>query len=72
MTARLLRWSDDQNCGRTWATVADIPHSGTKITRGSPVLTVLAEGVDATQVEMLLRHEVAAVEKLMLFDRFAG
>ncbi len=41
---------------------ADIPHAGTKISLGEPILTVLAEGTEINEVEAKLRERVATLE----------
>jgi uncharacterized protein len=44
---------------------ADIPHSGEVIRRGHPICTVFARGTDARACQRLLRHQAAAVHRLV-------
>jgi predicted ATP-grasp superfamily ATP-dependent carboligase len=54
---------------RTWniegllPVLADIPFTGTRILRGQPVVTVIAEGPSKEQVQRLLEERVRAVKR---------
>jgi uncharacterized protein len=53
---------------RDYPQLADIPHAGTKISPGEPILTVLAEGTDIDEVESKLRERVASLETELYRD----
>ena len=42
--AEFSEWAGDQNRGRDWPQIADIPPPGTTIPAGRPICTVLADG----------------------------
>lgn len=64
LSAKLLNESTSHDPPK----LADIPHSGTEIARGAPVLTVLADGQDLKDVEATLRRRVAALEAELYRD----
>ncbi|MEZ6071417.1 MAG: ATP-grasp domain-containing protein [Pirellulales bacterium] len=66
---RLNAISADTSAG--WPAVADIPHVGTPIPRGAPVLTVLAHAGDVTSVEKQLRAMTAELASLLAVDASA-
>jgi predicted ATP-grasp superfamily ATP-dependent carboligase len=64
LSEQLLTVAGDINRPR----LADIPHAGTQISCGEPILTVLAEGNDLAAVEADLRQRVADLEVQLYRD----
>lgn len=59
------RLLDDQLPPPAWPTVADIPPPGALIERGWPIVTVLAEGRDESEVLDLLRARAAMIRSAL-------
>jgi len=59
-TEALVDWAEGENQGRPWPAVADLPHPGSRIPQGGPVLTVLCEGTELPEAEAQLRRQIAA------------
>jgi predicted ATP-grasp superfamily ATP-dependent carboligase len=51
-----LEWANQQNRGREWPRVADIPAAGTLIPVGRPICTVLADGCSSAGVAKVLKQ----------------
>ena len=58
----LVSYLLEQNAGAAWPQFADIPHAGTSIKRGDPILTVLIDGDDLASVDSRLQRHVARIE----------
>jgi predicted ATP-grasp superfamily ATP-dependent carboligase len=64
VTEALVDWAEGENRGRAWPAVADLPHPGSRLPQGGPVLTVLCEGTELPDVEAQLRRQIVAANEL--------
>jgi predicted ATP-grasp superfamily ATP-dependent carboligase len=65
------RWAAERNLALTLPAVADIPAAGTALHRGSPVLTLLADGPTASRACAELSQSATGLEKV-LFEPGTG
>jgi uncharacterized protein len=64
ITQPFFDWAIKQSGPTLVASLADIPHAGTSLRAGQPVLTVLADGDSPGMVELNLQAKIAEVEAL--------
>ena len=50
-SARFVDWAEQRSADRIWPRIADIPRTGTAITSGQPVTTLLVEAESAAELE---------------------
>jgi predicted ATP-grasp superfamily ATP-dependent carboligase len=64
VTQRFFDWAFGQSGLTLAASLADIPHAGTPLRAGQPVLTVFADGNSPDKVELNLQAKIEEVESL--------
>jgi predicted ATP-grasp superfamily ATP-dependent carboligase len=55
----------DRNANHDWPVIADVPHTGDRISAGHPITTVLAAGESLAAVEQHLRQLVRRVQETL-------